>query len=230
MTYDDMHKRRYQILMAYCRRFIPNRDSRVLEIGASGFTRALAERYPNLDVLGLAEDRDYFTEFPLAEENFIPFDLSKTQFPELWIETRQYNAIVYAEVIEHLFCPPESSLQFLAEQLLPGGVIVCQTPNGLSLEKRLRMAAGFPPFDRIGAKHFREFSREELYDAGQAASLAVEHHAYHDYFGVRGGVLRKTAGAMLHGAGALIPRLRRGQTIVYRKISPDIGQERIRVS
>jgi SAM-dependent methyltransferase len=217
ISYADFHRKRYDVLLHYCNRYIPDRQSSVLEVGASSFTAELARRFEHLDVLGLDKHRSHFCELAVSDDHYIIFDLNRALFPELTIDLKQYDAIVFAEVIEHLFCPPEVSLGFLRNALRPGGVLICQTPNGLSLEKRLRMLLGNPPFDRKTSCHYREFSKNELFEAAQRAGLEVLQHEFRDYFGVRGGAIKQVAGAAIHGIGFLLPHLRRGQTIVYRR-------------
>jgi hypothetical protein len=98
-------------------------------------------------------------------------------------------------------------------------VIICQTLNASSLKKRIMMLLGHNPYEllRIDARnrgHIREYTREELIKIGSRAGLSTVSHEYKEYFGVKGGPVKKF---VLKAVAALFPSLSRGQTIVYKR-------------
>ncbi len=73
---------------------------------------------------------------------------------------------------------------------MPGGYLILQTPNGISLGRRLQMLAGRYPLemireDRNNPGHFREYTRDELIACGRAAGFEIIHASLSNYFGER---------------------------------------------
>lgn len=96
------------------------------------------------------------------------------------------DAVVFAEVLEHLKLPPIGVLRLLAGILRPGGRLLLTTPNVARLGHIEALAAGenflepFPedlPLDRDATdyvEHVREYSVREVVDAVEAAGLGIE--------------------------------------------------------
>ena len=215
-SYKNIHKRRYEYLHHLILQYDLPQNSRVLDIGGSEFTQVLTWSFNHVDALGYQHDI-LLQEPGLASiKNFFEYDLNSCSVKENWPNMPKYDIIIFAEVIEHLFVPAETALQYIQSLLNDRGIIFLQTPNATSLEKRLRMLVGLPPFDRISAGHFREITREELIEAGDQAGLTCILHEFKDYFGVNGSRIKKLAGFFLHQICRLFPSLRRGQTAVFR--------------
>ena len=75
--------------------------------------------------------------------------------------------MVFAEVIEHLHTSPLHSLNFVRGLVAESGVVILQTPNAVSLPKRLKVLGGRNPYEQIRADpsnpgHFREYTLREL--------------------------------------------------------------------
>lgn len=218
--YQEFHQRRFDYLWRLTRRFEPSADRRVLDVGVGPFTHSLCGHYRDVFALTYRNESGLFVDSELPEDKLIVFDLNLAYSRDRWIRMPQFDLIVFAEVIEHLFVPPEVSLGFLASALVDGGKLICQTPNATSLEKRIRMVTGHQPYDRKSAGHYREFKKEELVEAGARCGLKPVFHEFADYFGVRGSILKRGLGKLLHGVGTVAPTLRRGQTIVFSKEVP----------
>ena len=214
-SYKNMHKLRYEYLYQLIMQYDLPQNSRVLDIGGSEFTRVLTRSFSHVDTLGY--EYDILLKEPRSApiKNFFEYDLNKCADKATWRNMPKYDIIIFAEVIEHLFVPAETALQYVQSLLNDEGLIFLQTPNATSLEKRLRMLVGQPPFDRISAGHFREITREEIIEAGDQAGLTCIFHEFEDYFGVNGSIIKKLAGFFIHQIGRLFPSLRRGQTAVF---------------
>jgi hypothetical protein len=169
------HERRYALLLELVRGLSP---ARILVVGPSHESELLRAVAP-VDTLGWDDGR-----FPRVEgEQHHQHDLNQPAYPELG----EYDAVVCAEVVEHLLVPAETALSSLAAALAPGGHLVLQTPNATSLPKRLRMLAGRNPYEPIrddagNPGHFHEYTQRELRAAVEAAGLDVQRVITANYF------------------------------------------------
>jgi SAM-dependent methyltransferase len=174
-VYLRTHRQRYALLLDLVRELSPER---ILVVGPSHESTLLRELAP-VDTLGWADHR-----FPRVDgERHVEHDLNDDGYPELG----PYDAIVCAEVIEHLHVSPIPVLRFLGGALSPGGRLVVQTPNATALPKRLRMLLGKNPYDPIRDEtanpgHFHEYTVGELREAVEAAGLTVERLLTANYF------------------------------------------------
>jgi hypothetical protein len=203
------HARRYALLLELVRGLAPET---LLVVGPSYESVMLRDAVPaaKVDTLGWADHR-----FPRLEgERHLQHDLNDPGYPELGA----YEAIVCAEVIEHLYVPAERVLRALAGGLVAGGHLVLQTPNATALPKRLRMLLGRNPYEPMRAEptnpgHFHEYTVGELRQAVQAAGLELERLVTANYFdhGSRKNRAYRALGGVLPGT------LREGITIVARR-------------
>lgn len=208
--YLAFHRPRFDLVLDLVAAEVAARGHRVLDIGPSPLTDMLRSRLNvSLDTLGLEPDRD--TE---SGKHF-RFDLNDAQERGRWrLDLGPYDVIVFAEVIEHLYTAPELVLDYLARLLAPGGALVLQTPNAASLRKRVKLALGLNPFERIRVSranpgHFREYTLAELVDLLSHAGFRIRRHWIRFYFDARFAV---------HEAGHERPRVLRGlvSNAVYR--------------
>ncbi len=204
--YLDYHARRYGTLMEVVGSVAPRR---VLNVGPMFETHLLRSAGATVDTLGFANP----PFAPREGERHIEADLNDLHDDG----DGSYDAIVMAEVIEHLHTSPAIVLGRLATWLRPGGTIVIQTPNAVALHKRVRMAAGRNPLEPIRADasnpgHFHEYTLSELIDAGRAAGLEPAGVRAENYFGA-------SRGARAYAAlGRVLPRgLRHGFTVWMRR-------------
>jgi SAM-dependent methyltransferase len=205
-VYRRTHERRYELLLELVRGLSP---ARILVVGPSHESALLREVAP-VDTLGWADDR-----FPREDgEHHHEHDLNELDYPDL--ET--YDAVVCAEVVEHLHVPVESVLERLGAVLGPGGHLVLQTPNATSLPKRLRMLVGRNPYEPIRREprnpgHFHEYTLRELRGAAAAAGLDVERIVTANYFDHASPQNR-----LFRAADRVLPAtLREGITLVARR-------------
>jgi SAM-dependent methyltransferase len=82
--------------------------------------------------------------------------------------TRQFDAIFFSEVIEHLPVPGHIALSRLRALLRPGGLLLCSTPNLYRPRNAVYLLRGRPLFDDFdlpgvrGYGHVLEYSAEHL--------------------------------------------------------------------
>lgn len=218
--YCAYHAPRFAYLERLCLRLCPHPASSVLDVGRSEFSYRLATHYSYVVTLGFPLKGKQFGHNERREggrepDCHITFDLNRSREMDIPCGER-FDLIVFAEVIEHLHTAPEFALHALAELLKPHGYLLCQTPNAVNISNRLKMLAGRNPFERIRVQvanpgHFREYTRAELIDIGRIAELTTVQHRFANYFAIRGPLWR------LRLLGGIIPSLRHGQTIVYRR-------------
>jgi trans-aconitate methyltransferase len=191
-AYAAVHAPRYAILIAGLRHRL-GRDAdghslRILDVGPAAQTALIRRALPGatVDSLGFANPRVP----PREGERHIDFDLNRAgelaQRPTL----DPYDAIVLAEVLEHLATSPRAVLECLAGWLVPGGLLVIQTPNALALHKRLRALAGRSPLGAAAdvtapshsQAHFREYTLGELRALAAAVGLEPEEVVLANHF------------------------------------------------
>lgn len=161
---------------------------RLLDIGNSYQTVMISRIWPSIkiDTLGFLDQR----YAPSGETKHYDYDLNDSYFPERQLaiaDIEKYDAILFLEVIEHLYTAPETVLDHLGTLLKPGGFIIIQTPNAASLIKRLRLLFGENPYelirrDRLNPGHFREYSKSEIQDIAQESGFSIEDIRMTDYF------------------------------------------------
>lgn len=221
LHYATYHKKRFDFLLQTLARYTGKEGgSRILEIGRGPFTRRLAERFPRqITTLGYPIAHSQIANIEHLSESEIPhliFDLTDCLTPEKWIQGGPFDVILFTEVLEHLYINAHMVFLFLRSLLSPTGVLICQTPNFANLNNRVKVLLGQNPIRMYGPNllepgHFREFTRAELITIGTDVGLQVTEHHFQNYFGSH-----HWATACFDCISAMIPPLRRGQTIVYQ--------------
>lgn len=226
-AYAAFHRPRFAFLLKVLRACGPTPTTRLLDIGASQLTSLIADELGvRVESMGL-EDR--------AEAMGVlhhRFDLNAAQDRSQWkLDIGPYDIIVFAEVLEHLYTAPELVLRYLRDLLVTGGALLLQTPNAVALRKRVKMAIGANPFERIRIQrenpgHFREYTARELRQLLAGAGFAVDRLWMEHYFDVRYAHHERgdeppqlIAGALKNALYRLSPSsLREGITILARKL------------
>jgi Methyltransferase domain len=187
-----LHGERYAVLLDGLRAVLSGGGSgdgrRALDIGPSFQTALIREVFPDLRVdtagfrSGLAE--------PRKGERHVDFDLNLAGDVDRRPQLGPYDAIILAEVIEHLIVSPRELFECIGGWLAPTGVLIVQTPNLLALHKRARMLVGRNPLGEAASVaaaahnpgHFREYTLGELAEVASAAGLAVDSASIRNYF------------------------------------------------
>jgi SAM-dependent methyltransferase len=129
----------------------------------------------------------YHSGWPVLDgERFYELDLNNTELLDNAVD-QKYPLIIMAEVIEHLYTAPEIVLDKIKTWLEPNGILVIQTPNAVSLPKRLKMLLGIQPFEKIRLNksnpgHFREYTMQELTKILKDLSFEVLYASRKNYF------------------------------------------------
>jgi trans-aconitate methyltransferase len=171
-----------QIEMIARRRSAP---ARLLDVGPGHLTKTIAHRFGEsvvIDTLGFADD-------PFRDDSVrqhFGFDLNDSQDEDLWPSPDDHDIVIAAEVIEHVHTSPRLVLLMLETFLVPGGLIVIQTPNATALPKRIAMLRGRNPFEMIretprNPGHFREYTAAELNAYLEQAGFVVEATIFSDH-------------------------------------------------
>ena len=212
-SYLVFHAERYAFTLALLRRLGVGQRSRLLDIGPS-FQTHLFRTMLGADVAAMGNgpagaQRDFQCD--------IRCDLNTGVCDSAPAGTFDFISVL--EVIEHLHVSPVRALTFLARFLAPDGVLVVQTPNAVSLPKRLAMLRGRNPFELLrdsehNVGHIREYTLAEIRDMGEAASLAYMEQHVLDYWPLNGEGIK----AALYRASLpmLWATLRAGITMVFR--------------
>ena len=180
--YSKRQKKRFATTFDICKKYVPDRHSRVLDIGRSNLTYMLSQYYSHVFTLGydLTVDAGGHREtVQLGNVEHITYDLNESKNPETWPDyPNSFDLIVYCETLEHLTTPPEFSLLMLKYLLKPGGFIIVTTPNAVSIHKRIIILMGKNPYERIryyglNPGHFREYTKEELVEIAELCNLKI---------------------------------------------------------
>jgi SAM-dependent methyltransferase len=163
------------------------------------------------------------------------YDLNAAQSRSQWrTDLPTYDVVILAEVLEHLYTSPTHVLSFLHTLVKPDGVLIIQTPNAVSLTKRIKLLIGMHPYERIredntNPGHFREYSGAELRAYATATGFDVVRFGYYNYFDIRqidhskSGRPRWLEAMKFHGLSLLPPALKPGITAILRARSVDAG-------
>lgn len=162
----------------------------ILDIGcARGYLGAKLRERDNV-VVGLdisasvvAQARDVLDEAYVADiEQALPTEVA----------SRQFDAVVMAEVIEHVFDPVDV-LQRVASVVKPGGVLILTTPNFLKWTHRLKFLFGAFRYSDQGALdfgHIRHFTYAYLKEVIRETGFVLERENHIYFPGTLSSVLR----------------------------------------
>lgn len=146
-----------------------------LDIGPSFFTELYSIEFPEDRIYTLGYDHPesrggHFPEdITYNKATHFYYNLNDTQVTGKLPENMpQFDLVIMAEVIEHLYTAPEIVLNCIKQVVKPGGFVIIQTPNAASFSKRTRlMFQGRNPYEMIrldshNPGHFREYTKKEL--------------------------------------------------------------------
>jgi SAM-dependent methyltransferase len=137
-AYVRTHARRYRTLLRVLGTIVassPSPPARVLDVGPSYELELMRRLWPHarFDSLGFEDGR---LPKPREAERHLELDLTAAKDEASWPRGESYDAIVLAEVVEHLHTPPRRTLEMLASLLWDGGTLIVQTPNAAALSRR----------------------------------------------------------------------------------------------
>ncbi len=188
-TYIEIHKARFADILHCCRKYVPNNHARVLDIGRSELTAHLLNFYQDIHTLGLDTSVDDGGHREMSKMEAVPhicFDLLNSHTPSGWPNYGRFDLIVFSEVIEHLGVAPEYVFAFLASMLTDRGVLICTTPNAVDISKRMLLALGRNPYERlrlysVNPGHVREYTKREICEIAGRVGLLCLSHSYRNW-------------------------------------------------
>lgn len=183
--YIEFHKIRYLYLLQLIARLsdkLGKEKIDLLDVGPMFQTNLIRNAFPSVTVHTMGEH--YPINHLRKGERHIELDLN---FPEKFEAPvfPRHHIILFAEVIEHLYTPPEIILQFLKKFLHEDGFIIIQTPNAVAIHKRLKILFGRHPYDLLSADrrgHFREYTQSELSKMLRENEFKLIHSEFRNYF------------------------------------------------
>ena len=192
----------------------------LLDIGLCYQTLLFLKLFPDISIhtLGYRDGR-YIHEGKLKH---IDCDLNDTYYPGKCTNEHFYNydVITMLEVIEHLYTSPLQVFIYLNQLLRPGGLLVVQTPNAVSLSKRIAMLKGYNPFEQIrdnmreNPGHFREYTRHELCHMATLRGFTIKEEHMVNYFSPPSDL----QGRLISKLSEVLPGdFREGMTLIFTK-------------
>jgi 2-polyprenyl-3-methyl-5-hydroxy-6-metoxy-1,4-benzoquinol methylase len=178
LNYMNSHYHRFERIFE----MIPKSEDslELLDIGTTPFTMLLNEVFDQYNVSTL----DYTDVLkPRCEEAGIDFrahDLSDGAIPF----DRQFNVIIFTEVLEHVLAPPTTVFDELYNRLDSDGKLIFGTPNFARLKNRILASQGqtplgqFHPDDVHGHGHVREYTLNECMRFLSDSGFDVVHTEY----------------------------------------------------
>jgi 2-polyprenyl-3-methyl-5-hydroxy-6-metoxy-1,4-benzoquinol methylase len=187
--YVDLHKERFADLLQLCLSYVANPSAQVLDVGRSEFTAHLLKLYSNVTTLGIdlcTDDGGHREVSSMETVPHIAFDLLNSHRVDKWPKSGVFDLIVFSEVLEHLSVAPEFVFAFLNSLLADSGILICTTPNAADVAKRVRLACGRNPFERLrlystNPGHIREYTRHQLCHIAQSVGLECIRYRYFDW-------------------------------------------------
>jgi SAM-dependent methyltransferase len=221
-AYLEIHKARFEDILRCCRKHVPSDSARVLDIGRSELTAYLLNFYQDIHTLGLDPSIDDGGHREMSRMEAVPhihFDLLNSHTPSGWPDSGRFDLIVFSEVIEHLGVAPEYVLAFLGSLLADHGILICTTPNAADIGKRMRLALGQNPYERlrlysVNPGHVREYTKLDLCEIAGKVGLVSLSHSYLNWIQDKRGNPIKTAILRLL---RLYPRFRSFQICVLTR-------------
>jgi SAM-dependent methyltransferase len=218
--YSEMHKARFADTLRLCQTHVREASARTLDIGRSELTAVLKGYYSDVHTLGLdpaSDDGGHREESGISGVPHITFDLLNSPMISTWPECGRFNLIVFSEVLEHLWVAPEFVLAFLKHLLADGGILICTTPNAADISKRIRLAFGHNPNERLrlhaaNPGHIREYTSRELSEIGRRVALGCINQSYFNWVHAgRGNQVKKAVVRLLRR----YPAFRSSQVCVF---------------
>lgn len=211
---------------------MPNRTAtlKILEIGS--FTGVVSIALKHLGYNVTASDLPFVVHDPGFARTMkdlgirtIATELSNGSFPAA---DREFELIIFNEVLEHLNFNPIPLLREFHRILSPHGRVYCATPNLLAAKNRWLMIRGYSYRDSISrlrgnlernsgmsvGLHWREWTKAELLELFNEAGFDLLTHRFGLYTPNRSRILRRLAVWTMY---KLAPQLMPNQIAVFKK-------------
>ena len=179
-----------RIMNALLEKF-PQRGASVLDVGCfNGYMSLLGHllgfEVTGSDALGFGDRQMIFRDFGIA---FLEANLNDPK-PFAEVASSNYDAVIFAEIFEHILNHPLGVLKELARVLKPGGLLVITTPNPSTITNAARLlldrytlwgTESFGEVQKFGDSgsicqadiHYREYRTSEVTDLLKKAGFTV---------------------------------------------------------
>jgi SAM-dependent methyltransferase len=243
--YFNEHRTRYRLTLKRFLRHIEG--TRILDVGAAPGHLARALSLLGYEVHCIVHDlNENWENTPVREFQFadqalstglrlVQCDIQNEPFP---LEAGVFDAVLFTEVLEHLWLFPLEPLSEIARVTRTGGHLILTTPNATAIKARLRWVRGvttFPALEEmvslpVHMRHTHEYTRREVEELVRRAGFEVvesdEEDAYRwvtrrsdgtyeDSFKLNS--LHQAGKVILSGLNVLMPSSRSGLAVVGRK-------------
>jgi trans-aconitate methyltransferase len=217
-AYFHFHRMRFDYLLSKVRESVARLHAplQILDIGPSFQTLMVQQAFPECVVHTLGFHDNRFREGIRGEHHY--FDLNSSHDARAWLPLPPFDLVLMAEVLEHVAAPAPSVFRCVASWMKPSGELLLQTPNAVSLAKRMRMLRGYNPYMMLRepgdySAHMREYTIAELGQLGRQAGLEVLEASARNYF-----AHQSRGGEVYRRLCDLLPEtLRDGITVCYRR-------------
>ncbi len=181
-VYAKNHKKRFHITLDICKKYVPDRNSRVLDIGRSNLTVLLSNYYNNVSSLGFnikEDDGGHRENIEIRNVPHIVYNLNESKNITSWPDyPENFDLIVFCETLEHIYTAPEYILLMFKYLLKPRGLIILTTPNAVSFHKRIILLRGKNPAERIrfydlNPGDYRQYIRNEIINIAKNCELRI---------------------------------------------------------
>lgn len=151
---------------------------RVLDVGCfcGGTGRYLKRRFPGCEVVGVEMLEPAARLAAEAYDTVLLGTLESLDFDEVGLAPASFDAIVLADVLEHLFNPWQALLR-LRPLLAPGGALYVSLPNVRNLKLMSDLARGHFDYEGAGildVTHVRFFTRKTATEMLTQTGFVVE--------------------------------------------------------
>lgn len=217
ILYLEVHGKRFELILNW----LKNKNLKTaLDIGPSFLSELLYPKFgSNLFLMGFDSENSLGGHLAsvdiIKKTNFIAQDLN---FLETHQITKKFDLIVCAEVLEHLYTSPNKLFKQLFTLLNNEGYLIVQTPNAVTLRKRILMLCGKNPFEiprenLENPGHYREYTLNELKTIALKIGFTIDkvfQDEYFEYPSLTSRIYRKFK-------KIIPPSLRSGITLILKK-------------
>jgi len=150
--------------------------ARVLDVGCSaGYLGEALKQRRGARVWGIELDEtDAAKARERGFEEVFTADLDRFAWDDLG--SREFDAIVFADVLEHLKQPGEA-IRGAARHLAPDGLIIASIPNIAHLSIRVELMEGGFAYEKLGLlddTHLKYFTKRTVEDMFRAAGMGIQ--------------------------------------------------------
>jgi methionine biosynthesis protein MetW len=150
--------------------------ARVLDVGCSaGYLGEALKQRRQARVWGIELDEtDAAKARERGFEEVFTADLDRFAWDDL--DRYEFDAVVFADVLEHLKRPGDA-IRGAAHHLAPGGIVIASIPNIAHLSIRVELMEGGFAYEKLGLlddTHLKYFTKKTIEDLFRAAGLSIQ--------------------------------------------------------